>query len=244
MLTDPYLLFASCFATWLRIKIIMGFLIVLLIIQMSLSAWLTYSSAGSFTGLTFPSGRSYSNWNSICEDMPYSYLSPFSFSYVSNNATIGAASYSSNVDTSCPWPQPNSEFRLTITVMSMVTLGCLYVKTPLSLLARLIFSTYAMLFFAMFVLDAVATTVGKSFCTSSFPNTNLQVDLQSLSLEVTCSNTQFEVVAVFDLMCSVLFLLLHSAWVLTKDLYLAKGGKDSTERKTLLGSHTRKEELV
>lgn len=56
---------------------------------------------------------------------------------------------------------------------------------------------------------------------------------------------EFEVVAVFDLMCSVLFIILHTAWSLTKDLYIEKksgsAGKKShnIEKKSLLSQTKR-----
>jgi hypothetical protein len=229
MLTDPYLLFASCFATWLRLKVIMGIIMVLCIILMSLSAWLTIPEEGTFTDVAFPSKRSYSNWDSVCNSYPYNYLSPFSFSFTSSNSTYG----SSNTNTSCPWPTPNSEFRLSITIMSLFALGVLFVKTPISLIARLILLAFALMFFSAFIIDAAATTVGLDFCTNSFPNTYLNADLTVASMTVTCKSSVYEFIASFDLIISLLFFLLHTAWGMTKDLYVEKG--DSSDRKALLG---------
>mmetsp|Transcript_11322 Transcript_11322/g.12226 ORF Transcript_11322/g.12226 Transcript_11322/m.12226 type:complete len:236 (+) Transcript_11322:217-924(+) len=233
MLTDPYLLFASCFATWLRLKIMMGFQIVLAIILMSLSAWLTQSQGGSFASITFPSGNKYSNWDSQCSKYPYAYLSPFTFTYGAatyGNSTIGG----SGTSTMCPYPQPNSELRLSLTVMTIVFLGVLYVKTPFSLIARWIHAIFALMFFSAFVIDAAAATVGSYFCSENFPNTFMNKDITSMNLSLTCSGEVYQLVAAWDFLMSMIFFILHTAWGMAKDLYVEKG--DSQDKKTLLGN--------
>jgi hypothetical protein len=227
MITDPYLLFASCFATWLRLKIIMGMLIVLAIILMSLSAWQTVAVGGSFSS-KFPGGT-YKHWDSICTQYPYNYLSPFTFTYTASNSTMPIGS----VATSCPYPAPNSEFRISITVMSMFALAILYVKTPISLIARFILAIFALMFFSAFVIDAAAASVGTYFCQAEFPNTTLNLDLQLYHISTTCTSSVYQLIAAFDFMMSMLFFIVHSAWGMTKDLYVEKG--DSDDKKALLG---------
>lgn len=216
-------MFVKVFSTWLRLRVLMGFLIVILIILMSLSAWTTQSSGGSFANLTFPSNHTYSSWyNDVCEEYPYAYLSPFSFTYtLANGDSSGTPSY-------CPWPQANSILRLLATCMSMVTLGLLYVKTPLSLFARPIHAFYALLFFAIFVIDAAVQNAGQAFCTLSFVNTTLNQDMSALGMTIACASSGESAIVVFDIIASSIFFVLHSAWGLTADLYVPKkrGGAD------------------
>jgi hypothetical protein len=231
MLMDPLLIFFKCFATWLRIRILMAFAIIWCIILMSLSAWLSISQGGSFGSYTFASGNSYSNWNSVCSQSPYTYLSPFSFSYsIPGNATHAGSSSSSN--SMCAYPVANSEFRIVLSVISIVMLGILYVKTPLSLIARILLIVFAMMYFAVFVMDASAAVTGKTFCTTSFSNTLLNKDIEASKMSISCDTTQYEVVVVVDLMISATLFIIHGAWALTKDLYIQKKG--TPEAKTLL----------
>lgn len=231
MMFDPYLIFAKCFATWFRLRLLMGFIIIWCIILMSISAWLFIPVNGSFSKLIFPSGNSYKNWGShVCYTSPYSYLGPFTFSYSS------PSSGSSSENSYCPWPSANSELRITLTVLAMVFVGILYVKTPISLLARIILGIFALLFFAIFVMDANATVTGKTFCSSNFANTVLSQDMASLNMTIACDYTSFEVVTVFDLIMSILFFVLHTAWGMTKDLYVNKN-KQTDDQKALLGKN-------
>lgn len=228
MLTDPLLIFLKCFATWLRIRILMGFTIAWCIILMSLSSWLSISEGGSFSSIAFPSGRSYKNWDSaVCSNSPYSYLSPFTFTYTS------AEHGSSSSSTSCAWPKANSEFRLSLTVFAIVFLCVLFFKTPFSLVARVFLGSFAMLFFAIFVMDAASAITGRNFCNSNFENTTLSEDLASIGAEIECEYISYEVVIVLDLVTSGLFFLMHGSWALAKDLYVNKSG--TSESKTLLG---------
>jgi|EP01033_Poteriospumella_lacustris_P017489 hypothetical protein len=226
MFDDPYLMFAKCFATWFRIQVLMGFMIAWSIILMSLSAWQMESDGGDFTGLKFPSKRSYSDWTGTCESLPYTYLSPFEFTFTSNTTSTDTATY-------CAWPTANSELRICMTVFSIVTLLALYVKTPLSLVARAIFAVYAFIFFAAFVIDAVAVTVGQDFCSSKFPGTLLNQDMNAVGVTVTCTAGNYEVIPVFDLILSCMFFLLYTAWHFTTNLYVTS---TKTERKGLLSS--------
>jgi hypothetical protein len=224
MFEDPYIMFAKCFATWLRIKILMGFMIVWSIILMSLTAWQMQSEGGNFANMKFSSKRSYSNFDAaVCENLPYSYLRPFEFSYSSNTTSSDTNSY-------CPWPTPNSELRISMTVFSIVTLLVLFVKTPFSLLARAFFAIYAFIFFAAFVIDAVAVTVGLDFCNSEFANTSLSADIHAARLSIACVATSYQVIPVFDLVLSCMYFIVYTAWNFTTNLYVEK----TPESKSLL----------
>jgi hypothetical protein len=191
---------------------------------MSLSAWTTQADGGSFSSLTFPSTRPYSHWyNNVCESYPYAYLSPFAFEYtLPDGSSSGSKSY-------CPWPQVNSGLRLTATCMAIVTLGVLFVKTPLSLFARPIYAFYALLFFAVFVLDAGVQAAGLAYCEKVFIHSDLNIDITSLGMTISCSSSGESVIVVFNIVASALFFILHSAWGLTNDLYVNHG----VERKKL-----------
>eukprot|EP01039_Chlorochromonas_danica_P001423 gene1423-1548_t len=213
---DFFLFFVKFFTTWLRLRILMGCLIVILIVLMSLSAWTTQSSGGNFSKITFPNNHTYSNWyNDVCEEYPYAYLTPFTFTYSSSTE-------SSSKETYCPWPLANSILRLAGTCMAMVTLGLLYIKTPLSIFARVIHAFYALLFFAIFVIDAAVQSAGLGFCNKAFANTVLNQDMSSLNMTITCSSDGETAIVVFDVVASVIFFILHSAWGLTADIYLEK----------------------
>lgn len=231
MLEDPYIMFAKCFATWLRIRFLLAFMIIWSIILMSLSAWEMQYSGGNFANIKFPSGRQYSDLgSSICTQMPYKYLSPFDFTFSSNTTS------SSSTDTYCPWPTANSELRITMTVFSIVTLGLLFVKTPLSFFARAIFAVYAFIFFSAFVIDAVAVTVGLDFCTTSFADTLLNVDLRSMNINVNCKASNYQIIPVFDLVLSCIYFLTYTAWNFATDLYVERGGSTSGgDKKPLFG---------
>ncbi len=207
----------------------MGFTMIWCIILIGLSGWMTVASSGSFANIVFPSNRSYSSWSStVCTAAPYSYLSPFSFSYTTAD---GTASSSSSL---CPWPSENSDLRFTITVIGLVNLGVLFVKTPISLFARILLAAYALLFFSAFVLDASASAVGLTYCKSLFKNSNLNADIQSMNLTLKCDSSDFSGIAVIDLIISALFFMLHTAWGLTTDIYVDRGGK--SDEKALLKS--------
>ena len=203
------------------------------VILSCLSGWMTIAYGGGFAGVKFPSKRSYSNWSHICNSAPYSYLSPFQFTF-SGASYNGSASISSTDPTICPFPAENSDLRLVLTTFGFATVGLLFIKTPISLFARIIFAVYALLFFSSFVIDANASNTGSVYCKSNFMNSNLNADIQSMGMTITCNNSNFSGVAVIDLILSGLFFMLHTAWGLTKDLYVVRGGK--SDEKELLKS--------
>ncbi|RYH20179.1 hypothetical protein EON65_24275 [archaeon] len=188
---------------------------------MSLSAWTTQYDGGSFAEYTFKSGNSYKDWfNNVCESYPYAYLSPFYFTYTSSSGPSGSKpSY-------CPWPEVNSIIRLVATVMSIVTVGLLFIKTPLSIVARPIYAFYALLFFAIFVLDTGVQAAGLALCQKTFVNTLMGQDMAAEGMTLTCSAAGESVIVVFDVIASGVFFVLHSAWALTTDLYVDKNKSD------------------
>eukprot|EP01031_Cornospumella_fuschlensis_P036159 gene36159-43856_t len=196
-------------------------LIVWLLILMSLSAWTTSYDGGSFAAYTFKSGNSYKNWfDDVCESYPYAYLSPFYFTYTLGDGSAG------NKPSFCPWPEVNSVLRLLATVMSIITLMLLFIKTPLSIVARPIFAFYALLFFAIFVLDTGVQAAGLALCQKTFVNTLMGQDMVAEAMTLTCSATGESVIVVFDIIASGVFFVLHSAWALTTDLYVSSNKND------------------
>jgi hypothetical protein len=240
---DPLLLFSKCFATWLRIRILMGFTIAWCIILIGISGAGTVSDGGDFSKIKFTNNstdstssgtahtyHTYSNWESaVCDAIPYVYLRPFYFTYTCNGATSSSTSY-------CAWPSNNSALRFTITVIGLVNLLLLYIKSPISLIARMLFTVYSLLFFAAFVLDTNSLVTGETNCDSNFLNTKLNTDISNAKIALNCNTSDSAVVVICDLILSILFFVLNTAWGLTTDLYVDRnegrvGGK---EKKKLL----------
>ena len=109
----------------------------------------------------------------------------------------------------------------------------LYMDTPLSYFARAIFATYALLFFAIAVLDINATATGESACLDSFKNTGLHDVIVTNNITVTCNSGTYASVCVFDLILSAHFFLIYTAWVLCKDRYDSVARAPSEDQKTL-----------
>eukprot|EP01036_Dinobryon_divergens_P029011 gene29011-38055_t len=171
------------------------------------------SAGGSFASLTFESQDSYADWpNSVCASSPYLYLRPFSFT----SSAGSSPSY-------CGFPSSNSDFRFIISSIAVVHVILLYFKTPLSLLARPALAMYGFLFFTACVMDSFAISTGQAVCDNNFANTSLSGDIQSKGLTLTCTLSNYSGVAVVDLGIAAIFLILHTAWGLTADLYVKKG---------------------
>ena len=237
---DPSLFCAKCFATWLRVQILMAFLMAWIVILLGLSGFLTESQGGDFSKLnspipvrvgnvtTYPS-LGYSNWNNeVCLASPYVYLRPFAFSYKDANGT------SSSLNSFCPYPSSLSTFRFCICCLSIVTIFILFFKTPLSFFARQVWITYALLFFASFVLDINAVVTGEATCHSDFVNTQLQDDINLAGLSLTCNLSNYAGLTVVDLVVCSHFFLLYTAWALAQDLYQEKTNKPNANQKTIL----------
>mmetsp|Transcript_763 Transcript_763/g.1029 ORF Transcript_763/g.1029 Transcript_763/m.1029 type:complete len:217 (+) Transcript_763:66-716(+) len=212
---DPYLIVVKCFSTWLRLRILMGFTIVWLIILLGLSGYTFTSDGGSFASMSFKSGNSYSSWsNSICASSPYIYLRPFSFT-----------SSGSTTASSCGFPASNSDVRFVVASVAVVHLIILFFKTPVSLFARPALAIYGCLFFSSCVMDSTSIAVGQASCDANFQNTYLGTDISNEGLDLTCTLSNYSGVAIVDFGISALFLVMHTAWGLTTDLYVSKGKK-------------------
>ena len=214
---DLFMMLAGCFGKWVRVQALMIFIMAWCVIILGISGWLSVSSAGDIGNLTFASKDSYSNWNSdVCKTSPYMYMQPFAFTFSSVNVTS-----SSTTLTSCPWPETNSILRFVVAAIAFVVIILLFFKTLVSVLARPIWVTFALLFFAIFVLDANAAIMGNGACTSGFSNTPLGNDLYSAGVTLSCATSDYAGLVVIDLILSGLFFLLHSAWALCTDLYVS-----------------------
>jgi hypothetical protein len=237
---DPSLFCARCFATWLRVQILMAFLMAWLVVLLGVSGFLTESSGGSFATLLDPvtinnngtttyNSLGYSAWSkTVCESSPYFYLRPFAFSYVD------ADGVSSSSNSYCPYPTSLSTFRFCICCFSLVTIFILFFKTPLSFFARQVWITYALLFFAAFVLDINAVVTGEATCHQNFVNTNLQDDILKAGLTLSCNLSNYAGLTIIDLVICSHFFLLYTAWALAQDLYGNKTAKPNANAKTIL----------
>lgn len=217
---DLHICLGKCFATWLRLQILMAFLLAWIIILIGCSGYLMMSDGGDFSKLSIPvNGTSvslgYNDWtNSVCKKSPYMYLRPFAFSYSDKSGhTSSSSAY-------CAYPDTNSNFRISVCVLSFVTIFILFFKTPLSYVARQIWITYALLYFAIFVLDSDASLTGYYTCTSTFSNTKLQTDIIKAGLSITCDSNKNPGLVVVDLIVTCHFFLLYTAWALATDLYV------------------------
>ena len=172
----------------------------------------------------------YKDWqNSVCATSPYYYLRPFKFTFTtSSGQTSSLPSY-------CAYPESNFTFRFCMLCFAFVTIFILYFKTPISFLARQIWLLYALLFFAIFVLDVNATIIGGWTCNQNFANTKLHDDMMKAGVTITCDTSIYAGVTIIDLIICVHFFFLYTAWALTKDLYIPKGGpKPTQDQKTLM----------
>lgn len=205
------------FATWFRIKILMGFIITWSIIQMGISSWLTESSGGDFASIHSNSPNitiaDYSQWTtSVCATSPYIYVEPFSFTYTYNGNSYGNAAY-------CGFPRSNSVLRIFTAIVTSLLLGLFFIETPVSAIGRTLQMCLACLYFASFVLDADAVATGTGTCQSTFLNTHLYDDMMKLGVTVTCNMSNYAGVAVINLMLTILLLLLQAAWSNCTDMY-------------------------
>ena len=237
---DPSLFCAKCFATWLRVQILMAFLMAWIVVLLGLSGFLTESQGGDFSNLNSPipditngttsyHSLGYSNWNNaVCEASPYFYLRPFAFSYKDANGVT------STLSSFCPYPTSLSTFRFCICCFSIVTIFILFFKTPLSFFARQVWITYALLFFAAFVLDVNAVVTGEATCHEDFPNTQLNDDITLAGLSLTCNLSNYAGLTIVDLVVCSHFFLLYTAWALAQDLYSIKTNRPNANTKTIL----------
>ena len=111
----------------------------------------------------------------VCANSPYSYLRPFSFT----SSAGSSASY-------CGFPNGNSYLRFVVSSVAIVHVIILYIKTPISLLARPALAIYGFLFFTACVMDSFAIQTGQNVCDSAFLNTSLYTDIQDKGLSLSC----------------------------------------------------------
>ena len=218
----------------------MAFLMAWIIVLIGVSGFLTESSGGDFANLLDPApinnngtitykSLGYSHWDAtVCQSSPYFYLRPFAFSYVDS---AGVASKSNSY---CPYPSSLSTFRFCICCLSVVTIFILFFKTPLSFFARQVWITYALLYFAAFVLDINAVVTGEATCHQNFINTNLQDDISRAGLILSCNMSNYAGLTIIDLVVCSHFFLLYTAWALAQDKYGVKTATTSSNAKTIL----------
>ncbi len=144
------------------------------------------------------------------------YLRPFAFTYSKPSG------YTSSTQTTCGFPSSNSIIRYVVSSGGLVAIVLLFFKTPVSVIARQIWASLAFLYLVVFILDANDTENGIAACKGGFTNTNLQTDFSSKGLTISCHNSNYAGLTVIDLILCVTYFLLHSAWALTKDLYVVK----------------------
>jgi len=184
------------------------------IVIMALTGWQMQSSVGDMGKLdtTFTQG----NWRPhICNQSPYMYLRPFYFTTTTDQGvTNSKPAY-------CGWPDTNSEFRVSVAVLSFVFTFCLYFETHLSMIARTIYLVFTTLYFSCFVLDANSCITGTSSCAGGFKNTDLFTSLQGAN--VTCYMSDYAGMVVIDFIQVFTFYFLYECWSMTDDLYSDKG---------------------
>jgi hypothetical protein len=222
MAVDPSTFFAKCFATWLRLQILMAFLMAWILALMGLSAYATTSGGGDFSNVSVPAPNGtttqpYTKWADVCNSSPYLYLRPFQFTYTD------AKGNAFNNYTYCSFPYSLSVFRIVICCASLLTIFLLFFNTPLSFFAREVWIVYALLYFAAFVLDCNAVQTGYTSCVSNFGDTNLHDAIVSLGLTVNCSENLYPGLAIIDLIVTGHFFLIYTAWHLATDHYVKKG---------------------
>lgn len=164
IVSSNYLFFfsQSCMATWNRIRFVMSFALAWSLVLIGMSAYEMKSDEGAIRSVVNADQTSLGGWAQLCYSEPYIYVRPFAF-------TIDGQSAKSY----CPWPDVNSQFRITIAVLSFVTTLALYFYTPLSWGARTLWLFYTAFYFAIFVLDANAAVVGLELCYMNFKGTTL-----------------------------------------------------------------------
>jgi hypothetical protein len=149
------------------------------------------------------------------------------FRYTSSTIQSANLSY-------CGFPTENTIMRFVFCTTSFVILLILFFNTPLSFIARPIFVVYALLFFAIAVLDCNAVAVGEEACLVSFQNTEIQTVASANNLKLVCQQGSYVTVCVFDLIISGLFFFIYTAWLFCKDKYVRKPNQHTADQKALM----------
>lgn len=223
-----YLLFARCFASWKRLKIYMSILIVFNIVLIIVTATTSIPSKGDLGHIIYSSGTNYSRWESqICKQSPYKYLQPFTFQFTSSKL-------SSDEITQCGWSDVNNIVHYTSLSYNVILILLLFIKTPISLFARLFIGIGSLMTFISFIMDASSLNKGLSFCSNYFENTTLGTDLSKASFTLDCNYTDsFDAVVAMLMINACCLVILHTAWGLTPDLYIEP--KETDTAKTMKG---------
>ena len=95
----------------------------------------------------------------------------------------------------------------------------LFFDTPFSVFARPIFFVYAMLFFAIAVLDINSVAMGASNCTSGFAGTDIGDAITQNALQITCQDNAYETVCIFSIIQTIQYFILYSAWLFCTEKY-------------------------
>ena len=189
---DPFLCLARVFSSWASLRLLMIGILCWLIILLGLSGFTAENAAADITLIKWKGTTNYNSFTTqICGATPYSYLSPFAFTFQQANSTTKATVVKSVAKTKCAFPSQNQSLRFTICVFSLLAVVALFFKTRFSSLARAVSSTFALLFFASFVLDATASTTGLAECNAQFVNTAFNVDLVKAGVLLYCDASDY-----------------------------------------------------
>lgn len=164
----PYFQVAKAFSTWFRLRVMMAFNLVLSAL-LAIVSGIQYANVGgdwqsNWGGTTFP------DWvKNVCDASPYEYLRPFRFKVSVAGVAYSNASY-------CTWPATNNNMRFCISVIAALTVFILYVRTPLSRVARTLMLFWALMHFAAFILDVNQSIIGQKTCSSVSSSFNVHLD--------------------------------------------------------------------
>jgi hypothetical protein len=206
----------AAFATWFRIKILLGVALLGCIASMVFSGLGSQSSEGDFKTI----GDQWNNfdWNSsVCKATPYVYLSPFRFTFNWQNKAYKNAAY-------CPWPISNTVFRLVLACLFFIFGVAIFFDTRFSaLFASPLLFVFALLWYSAFVIDAQSLAAGTDACTNGFGKGTYFADLSANGFTMICNQVSFGFSPGIDLILFSLTFTIWRAWGHCKNRY----GKDT-----------------
>jgi hypothetical protein len=126
--------------------------------------------------------------------------------------------------------------RFVLCPIGFVTILILFANTPLSFVARPIFVTYALLFFAVGVLDINAVVNGYVACQSNFANTDMHDVIVANQITVSCQQGSYAMVCAFDMILSAQLFFIYTAWMFCKDKYVRKANDHTSDQRALLNT--------
>lgn len=214
---------AKCLSNWRLIQAQMAMIIAMSIVMLALSGYTYQNNGGDFSSVA---GGDYSSWeNNICKKGPYMYLVPFSFTI-----TTSSGQKSDNYSF-CGYPRETATFRFVITVFAILTVLSLYIKTPISIFGRYIYSIYGVLFYSAMVLDSKTTVDGNLTCLDNFTGTDMADVIRANTVVLTCNSSNYEGVILIDLVISIQFLFLATSWSLCQEKYPTRDKAPAKEQK-------------